>query len=350
MYMPIWNAILARISEARMKADIADFFEYSRWSSFDKINGLAHTIADRMNQAGFVDVRLIEFPADGKTSYGGWVMPQAYDVHSARLQVLNGPHRGVLADYYINPTSLMLYSMSTPSDGITAELIVADTPEMMVPTPEAGKLVLTSGIGIEYSQSAMRAGALGLVSDCRNGHHLFKSSPEVDVTNEWHNYTIPPWADPEKGFGFSITPEKGRQLRAELEKGEKIRLNAVVQTRQYAGILPVVSGCLKGAVDDEIVLTGHFDEYGADDNCSQIAVALEACRAIKAMVEAGELPPLKRTIRILLPMEVRGFNALIQNHSDVRKQARRFEYRYGGHRSECRHIELHALRQSYALL
>jgi hypothetical protein len=36
------------------------------------------------------------------------------------------------------------------------------------------------------------------------------------------------------------------------------------------------------------------------------------------MLEAGELPPLRRSIRLLFPMEVRGFNALIQDEEEVR--------------------------------
>ena len=318
MYMPIWNAVRAHLSVQRMHAEIAEFFEFSRWSSFDKINSLAKLIVDKMEMAEMDDVRLIEFPADGRTYYGGWVMPLAYDVQTARLQALDGQLRGILADYRLNPTSLMLYSMPTPPEGITAELVVADTPESMTPDRVAGKLVLTNGIGVEFSQAAVRAGAHGLVSDCRNGHRFFKSGREVDVTNEWHNYTISPGADPAKGFGFSISPEKGRLLRSDLENAGRIRVNALIKTRHYEGVLPIISGSLKGALQEEVVLTGHYDEYGADDNCSQIAVALEVCRAIKSMIEAGEVPPLRRTIRVLLPMEVRGFNALVQNRDEIR--------------------------------
>src|SRR5580700_9147141 len=184
MYTPIWNAIRPHLSAKRMKADVEEFFEYSRWSSFDKINGLARAIADKMEAAGMEDVRLIEYPADGKAAYGGWVMPQAYDVQEARLQVLDGQYRGVLADYRRNPTSLMLYSMSTPATGINADLVVADTIDAMTPDRVSAQMVLTSGIGVEFSQAAMRAGAHGLVSDCRNGHRFFKSNHEVDITNE----------------------------------------------------------------------------------------------------------------------------------------------------------------------
>lgn len=319
MYTPIWNGVRSHLSEERMQAEIAEFFEFSRWSSFDKINGLAQCIAAKMEAIGLEDVRCIEFPADGRTAHGGWMMPRAYDVQAARLTLLgtNAPDT-ILADYQANPVSLMLYSLPTPPEGITAELAVADKPEDMTLERVSGRLVLTSGIGVEISRAAMRAGALGLVSDCRNSHRIFKNSPDVDKSNEWHNYTIAPWDAPNKGFGFSISPEQGRELRQLLAGGQILNCHALVQSRHYDGVLPVVSGRLPGLEPDDIILTGHYDEFGADDNCSQIAVSLEVCRAIQAMLQSGEIAPLKRGIRVLLPMEVRGFNALIQNEAEIR--------------------------------
>lgn len=319
MYTWTWNAVRGHLSVERMQAEIAEFFAFSRWSSFDKIVGLAQRIAERMEAMGLEEVRLIEFPADGRTAYGGWMMPRAYDVEEARLTLLPAEESAsILADYRRNPTSLMLYSLPTPPEGITADLVVADRLEEMTPERVSGRLALTSGIGVEYGLAAMRAGAWGLVSDCRNAHRFFKNGPEVDAANEWHNYTIPPWDHPNKGFGFSLSPEQGRRLRGLLAAGETVRLHALVKTRHYDGVLPVVSGRLPGQMPEEIVLTGHYDEFGADDNCSQIAVTLEVFRAVQAMLRAGEIPPLQRSLRILLPMEVRGFNALIQNEHETR--------------------------------
>jgi len=319
MYDPIWSAAAGHLSAERMQSDIEEFFALSRWSSFDKIRALAQCIAARMEAIGLTDVRLIEAPADGRTAYGGWFMPKAYDVEDAKLTVLvDGAPAEILADYQANPTSLMLYSLPTPAEGITAELVVADSKEECRPERVAGRFVLTSRLGVEFSRAAMRAGACGIVSDGRFGHRFFKAGPYLDQTNEWHNYTIPPWDDPNKGFGFAISPDQGQRLRAEIAAGQTVRLHALVKTRHYDGLLPVVSGRLPGRQADEIVLTGHYDEFGADDNCSQVAVALESVRAIRAMVLAGEIPPLERSIRVLLPMEVRGFNALIQDSEEIK--------------------------------
>jgi hypothetical protein len=196
MYTPIWNAVLNHLSAERMRAEIAEFFEFSRWSSYDKIVGLAKRIAGKMEAAGMEDVQLIEFPADGRTAYGGWFMPRAYDVHEARLTAhVAGEPALVLADYHQNPTSLMLYSLPTPPEGVTADLVVADALEDFTPERLSGRLVLTSGIGVEYGLAAMRAGARGLVSDCRNGPASTRIAPRWTermngITTPYHPGTI----------------------------------------------------------------------------------------------------------------------------------------------------------------
>lgn len=320
MYGNIWKAAAGHLSEERMRADIEEFFALSRWSSFDRIVTLARLIAEKMEAAGLTDVRLIDAPADGRTAFGGWVMPKAYDVEAALLRTVTGMDGAsdVLADYRRNPTCLMMYSLPTPPGGITAEVAIADRVQDCQPERVAGRLVLTSAIGVTFSQAAMRAGAAGILSDGRFGRRFYKEGPFLDTTNEWHNYTIPPWDDPNKGFGFSLTPQQGARLRSLIAAGETVRLHALVKTRHYDGILPVVSGLLPGRETEEIVLTGHYDEFGADDNCSQVAVALESVRAVRAMIEAGEIPPPRRSIRLLFPMEVRGFNALIQDDEEIK--------------------------------
>ncbi|MDF2440554.1 MAG: hypothetical protein JWN98_1538, partial [Abditibacteriota bacterium] len=232
MYDPLWKALTPHLHVERMQADITELFALSRYSSFDKIVGMAQLIATKMEAIGLADVRLIEAPADGKTAYGGWVMPKACDVEAARLsQVSEDGSQQLLADYHGNPTNLMLYSQSTPDDGVTLPLVVADGVDDCRVERLQGRLVLTSCGGIEFAQAAMRAGAAGLVCDGRFGRRFIKEGALLDHSNEWHNYTIPPWDDPTKGFGFSITPTQGQSLRARLQRGESVRLHALVKTR-----------------------------------------------------------------------------------------------------------------------
>ncbi|MDH7570906.1 MAG: S8 family serine peptidase, partial [Armatimonadota bacterium] len=155
MYNALWQAAAGQVSSERMQADVNAFFEHSRWSSFHRIWALAQLIAERMTAAGLSDVRLIPFPADGRTTFGGWVLPKAYDVERATLSVVEGPRLGLLADYHTNPTCLMMYSRPTPPEGVTAEVAVADQPEACVPERVRGRLILTSGIGVALVDSGV---------------------------------------------------------------------------------------------------------------------------------------------------------------------------------------------------
>jgi aminoglycoside 3-N-acetyltransferase len=316
MYETIWNTAADHLSSDRMQADVAEFFQESRWSSFDHINTLAQQIAGKLEAIG-MEVELLEFPADGKTCYGGWKLPKAYDVDSARLVALSDEGEGeILADYRENPTCLILYSQPTPLEGVAAEVVIADSIAEVVSDRVSGRLVLTSQMGIPFSRAIQKAGGLGMISDHGPpfGPRQISSGREyLNRVNRWHNYTIPPWDEPNKGFGFALSAEQGKRLRSRIAIGETVRLKAMVETRHYDGVLPLVSGRLRGKLAEEIAIVGHFDEFGADDNCSELAVGLESVRAILAMLKAGQLPPLKRSVRVLFPMEVRGFNALVQD-------------------------------------
>ena len=77
MIEPIWQAAGKHLSPERMQGEIEEFYALSRLCSYDAILVLARLIADKMREIGMEDVRLIEFPADGRTFYGGWAMPRA---------------------------------------------------------------------------------------------------------------------------------------------------------------------------------------------------------------------------------------------------------------------------------
>jgi hypothetical protein len=70
IYDTIWNTAADHLSSDRMHADVAEFFQESRWSSFNHINTLAQQIVGKLDTIG-TGVKLLEFPADGKTCYCG---------------------------------------------------------------------------------------------------------------------------------------------------------------------------------------------------------------------------------------------------------------------------------------
>jgi len=313
----IWQAVKGELSGRRARDDTARIWEHARWNDFAHIGETASEIAAIMGEIGLEGVEVRRYPADGVTSYGGWVMPQAWDVEDATLQILE-PRvpQALLARYRDCPQALMTYSAPTPPEGVEAHVVAvtdAAKPEAYDGLDVAGKLVLVDGIGLGVAARAREAGAVGIVSDAMRlagGPHE-PAGGHFDHAVQWHNYTIPPWRDPDKGFGFSISPADGRRLRDLLASHPRVRLKAVVRTRLYDGHVPLVTGLLPGETAEEIVITAHLCEPGANDNASGCALGLETVRTIAALCRSGRLPPLARGIRLIYSFEVRGYQAYL---------------------------------------
>jgi len=62
-----------------------------------------------------------------------------------------------------------------------------------------------------------------------------------------------------------------------------------------------VMGVVPGSDDDgeEVLTLGHMAEQGAHDNATGVAAMIEALAAIQRLIETGELPRPKRTIRMI---------------------------------------------------
>jgi hypothetical protein len=70
---------------------------------------------------------VFQYPADGVGNYGGWVMPQAWDVEDAWLEIAEPSVPDPLLTRYRDcPHSLMMYSTPTPPEGVVAEVAVVD--------------------------------------------------------------------------------------------------------------------------------------------------------------------------------------------------------------------------------
>jgi len=325
MYEAIWQAAKAELSGERAREFTARLWEHARWNSFDRMQQTAAEIAAIMREIGLADVEVIEYPADGTTSFGGWVMPEAWDVEDATLEIVDPPQSSsILFSYRSCPMGIFMYSAPTPPEGVVAEVVAienAGKAESYEGRDVAGKIVLVDGVGLEYGLNAFERGAVGVVSDAMKlaGSPQEKAPGHFDNAAQWQNYTVPPWKTQKKGFGFALTPADGRRLRELLKAHPVVKLRAVVNTRRYCGVLPLVTGLLPGETSEEVAITGHLCEPGANDNNSGCALGLEVVRAIKALCEQGKLPKLARGIRIVYSFEVRGYQAFLANWPHLRR-------------------------------
>lgn len=293
-------------------ADVRRLTAIDRWFTYPKFLESAGYAAERLKEVGAADARVIRFRADGKTLYGAWRAPMAWDARSARLSVVEPPELAgaILCDYESVPCSLVMWSGPTPKGGVTAEVVVVNggsREEDYTGIDVRGKIVLTDERASHAKGLAARRGAVGILTDW---HNAAETTPDARFWNNTFNDAPAAWgpaASDSRIFGFCISPNQGRRLRTVLSAGKTLKLHAFADTRLYAGPLPVATGSLPGKVAGEQVLVlGHGFEQGAKDNASGAGCMIEALRVINRLVREEVLPRPRRSIRMLLTNECFG--------------------------------------------
>ena len=116
----------AHFQTAHALADAAQLWRTLRAMDSEAVLQGARWLADQLRDAGLDNVQVIEFPADGRTSIGGWLMPIAWTVRDAVLRAAPAGRGGeVFADHAINPQSIAMYSPPTPGGGWVEGRVVA---------------------------------------------------------------------------------------------------------------------------------------------------------------------------------------------------------------------------------
>ncbi|MBR2364988.1 MAG: DUF4910 domain-containing protein [Lentisphaeria bacterium] len=292
----------------RIISDISYLHESDRFFTSNAIAETCKRVEALMREAGLEDIVTYKFPADGKTSYGGWLMPVSWDAEEAILaEVLSDGTEKVFRKYTEEPCSLMLYSR--PADK-KAFLALPEEEDLK------GKIVLNDKKFPNMRQALqwLEKGAVGVISSVIGGDYLYKEGYEyLRDACQWLNFVMPHWNKEGEMFGFSITPAQGAHFRKRLEKGEKILLHADVRTKVHdKGFIPFVTGVLKGKSSEEVAVGGHLFEYGANDNASGPMTALAILRQFK---EKNIVP--ERSFRFYCCFEVRAMQALFNCSREI---------------------------------
>lgn len=292
---------------------VSDIWRSDRFFDFKSFHRTADYIVERLRRAG-LEVESFEVPADGRTRFGDWVTPKAWDVDDAWLTLVEPQeHMRVLARYREAPPCLFMYSAPTPEDGVVAELVYvrdADKPESYREVDLDGKILLTEKPGSSVERYAASKGAIGIVS-YKTGGHGVEAPPTATA---WENACFLP-DNPRGLFGFSLPPEKGRWLKnlvlEAASRGERVRVKAVVKTRLYDGSFKVVSALIPGSTDEEVWAIGHLYEVGANDNASGCGVMVSIAEAVNQLIKEGKLPRPRRGLRFIFTFECYGTMAYL---------------------------------------
>ena len=291
-----------------------EVYATDRYFTFPAFEKTSKNLLATMKQIGLKNAELVRAPADGVTQVGYWTMPLAWDVKSARLEIVNGE---VLADYEKVPASLGMWSGPTPSGGIEAEIVPVTGAELRKNSIKLhGKLAFLNENPANLKWLLVRAGALGAIN-------TFTENPSLADGRQWINaWGDDGWAYTKRStplLSFSITPRQAAYVRDLLKRGP-VRAKAVVDSRYYEGSYPYVTGSIEGTGPEEVLTLAHTAEQGAHDNATGVAATLEALGTLNRLIAQNKLPKPKRGIRVLLMGEMYGsMHYIASNPERVRR-------------------------------
>ncbi|MFC1551348.1 M28 family peptidase [Candidatus Latescibacterota bacterium] len=319
----IFQSVQSEISGNRARDYTMRLWRHDKWSTLPEWKKAIQEAKIIMEERNYDEAVVYEVPADGRTMSGAWTNPLGWDVAQATLEVIEPSGMPdlfrYLANYRDNPTSLNAWSAPTPPEGIETELVLMESndPEELSRLDARGKIVLTGMYTRGIKRYLDEYGILGYVSDNIE-------SPNVDfvTANQWLNgwSDIPGgwWMtdyDSKNDFCFSVSKKKADYLRGLLRQGIKVKVRAKIDSRYYSDdTLPYVVGLVEGAgtENEEILITGHMNEWGANDNSTGSSAILEAVGTLNHLIRSGKLPRPKRSIRVLLGAEMYGSLPYVQ--------------------------------------
>jgi len=297
-------------------------FRYTvRISEFDRIQAnqgwhdAAAWIKGELEGMGYSDVLIEGWPSNGSTRTYTYKTPIGWRAKRAELW-MTAPRRERLCSYEEIPLTLVKHS---GSGRVEAELIDVGpgVGEDAYKSKEVrGKLVLSTGAsGAVMREACQKRGAVGVITyfapDVRPGYPQL-----IRYTAFW-----PTWEERDKlGFGFNVSKNQGAALKRLLDEGRKVVLKADVDTEFFETRIETLSASFRGAAEPEkeVMIIGHLchPSPSANDNASGSAGMLEIAGALKRLVDAGAIPPPRRTIRFLWVPEFMGTVPHIKAHLD----------------------------------
>jgi hypothetical protein len=180
----LWQALREQRSVGEQAGEfVRELHSRDRWSTFPQYNESSAWCAEMLRELGVAQVERVAFPADGRSKFADWMMPLAWDVKDALLELL-APTPQVLARYCKHPQSLVMWSAPTPLGGVQGELIILEkgTRAEVEQTDVRGKIVFTPRHPTDIKALVAQRGGIGIISDWMKAKDL---PDERQWTNTW---------------------------------------------------------------------------------------------------------------------------------------------------------------------
>ncbi len=274
-------------------------------------------VRGRLEAYGLSDIRVEQFPADGRTFFGTLLGNRGWRVESGELTEISPRPRRITS---VTDVGLAVADNSESAD-VTAELVDVGngaSPADYRSRDVKGRLVLADGPPATVHRLAVEErGAAGLVSYTSNQQTAWWRD-DTDLVRWGH-------LDPQgrrNTFAIMISVGEARRFQQRLAAGDRITLHATVSARNddgfpYETLMATIPGRDPSA--GEVVFSCHLDHQkpGANDNASGCSAILEIARTLETLIDEQRLATPRRTIRFVWPSEMTGTIAYLIRFPDI---------------------------------
>lgn len=221
---------------------------------------------------------------------------------------INGD-RVPLLTFSDNRNMIYLNSVSTPTNGVSGEVVHIQHLEDLEKVAVKGKIIFTESkhaLGI-YNEGVLKKGALGLFS-YNNPSYL---QPEKNTTSIQFR-SLP--HNPDNRWAIALSFEARERLRTALEKGI-VRAKVKVDTKLYPSDDLTLIADVRGAElpEERLVFSAHVQEPGANDNASGVGALLEMAIVTAKLIKSEALD-VHRSITFIWGDEIISTERYIQEN------------------------------------
>ncbi|NLW70507.1 MAG: DUF4910 domain-containing protein [Eubacteriaceae bacterium] len=317
--------IMEKVSKKRLLQNVNDVARFHRIQASTGFRAAAEFCKEKLKLWG-IEAQIQSYPADEEVIFDTYPSFFEWDCKQAWCDLVY-PEKRRIADFVGNNISIIQKSIPADYRDKPIDIVMLGKGTRREDYPELpdikGKIVFVRGMGPQYTW-CFEEGALGIIHDyiaetpgVRTRYDLFDT---MTYSSFW-------WGrGSKKGFGFTLSPREGDLLEAACKKaaaeGKCAQVTCFVDSSLYKGSIENVDAFLPGQTEEEVLITAHLchPRYSANDNASGVSAGMEALKVIKELIDSGELPPLKRGIRLLLVPEFTGTYAYLDKIKEGRKK------------------------------
>lgn len=320
MFKPILKALEKEISGEIALSYVAEVAKHHRIQASPGMRAACEYVVSEFKKMG-VEAKLHSYPANGKDYDWTSLRFREWSCDDAWLKLVE-PEEKYIARFAEKKIHVIQRSISTPEEGLTAEVVVpknkGEEPEDYEGIDVRGKVVISDGDVHRVNDLALvDRGAVGIIYD---GMFVRTDLPEgtLDDTLKYTSF----WWTPQDtlGLGWVVTPRTGRELRRLVAKGDPVKVKGYIKAELYDGYLDNAVATIPGETDEEVIVIAHIchPAPSANDNASGCGAAMEAARAIRKLIDDGVLAKPMRTIKFTLIPEMSGTYAyLAEREGDI---------------------------------